>query len=275
MIRITPSIVVMMLLFSNSVFAADNSVFNCKEDCSVAANPRYLAQGDVDLQRAHSIALCLENQAAETLDGPTVAEFRNFFEITGRLFEQTGPQKITPKNEQEQLQNAVLSGYSQYAWLIGATDCQTHALNLIKHLKATVDNDGNEYKFELVNTFQDFDSKQFADFDGVLLPGANHYVVRAVSMRTGRSYILDGYTIPSTTPEPELHGEKIILTNYEECIYPKVIKAKLGLAQDNILAMAASFTPMLRSTIARESVRIANTCLSGTESTIIQTDILP
>lgn len=263
---------VLSLLVTTQLSAQDAALevkcSKCSVNLSKAYDENHLAESN------H----CLEEEYSRMMGAPTMQEFRNYFEITGTYFKQqlAKGQEYSMTNEeveQEKLKTAVWSGLSKYVWPIGATDCETHAKKLKQHLSETLPKD--DFDYEVVSTFQEIDKTAFIDLKGSLSPMGNHYLVRAVSKKTGISYIVDGYTGPSVDSEIALEKKKIILNRYEECFFNDGMRAKLGLSPtDDILGMIATFTPVIKSSVARSAKQAAAACIKGVESVRINPDIL-
>jgi hypothetical protein len=263
---ISKILLLLIIVYSSTMLAG---VIDCENTCTGQLNPNYrlyMPPAQVNAQDLKDITQCFHQGSHYLLSGFTDEELRGYFEITGKLLAKeikVKPNDFDEESEVQALKKAVWSGYSKYVWGVGTTDCYDHAIHLKKHLEAQFNN--KQYRFEVVNTFQDIDDESGApDFNGSLSPMANHYLVRAVSMQTGLSYIVDGYTVPSVNREKDLKKEKIILNPYEECFYAPVMKAMYNLdPNEDVLGMLASFTPVVKSFVARETKRVANACLRG------------
>lgn len=270
---ISKIVLILTFLLCSGIFADE---INCEDTCIGQLNPNYLLYmpaAKVNADDLRDITQCFHKGDQELIGGFIDAELRAYFEITGKLLAEEikyRPDELAKDKEIKALNKAVWNGYSKYVWGVGTMNCYDHASELKKHLDTQFEN--GQFRFEIVNSFQDIDDVSGKpDFNGSLSPMANHYLVRAISMNTGLSYIVDGYTVPSVNREKDLKKEKIILNPYEECFYQPVMIAMYDIdPSENILGMLASFTPVIKSFVARETKRVANACLSGAKKVIVQ-----
>jgi len=262
-------------------WAGPGGVINCQQTCSAGVKAQYrsyMTNGVLNRQGLSRLGQCFRGDLEHLTGGFSQQEVRNFFEISGRIISRSlseMPTEETIRIEKGALLYGVMSGLNKYMWPIGATDCETHARNLKAHLEQVFT--PAQFRFEVVNTFQDIDDKSgLPDFDGSLLPMGNHYLVRAISMQTGKSFIANGYTAPSVTLENDEAREIVVLDSYEECFFSKVMQLKLGVnPTDDYLGVLATFTPVVRSMVAREAKRVAGLCISGQEQVSVSGDLLP
>jgi len=262
MVKLTLGSCLLLIVFVTGVFAQDETELDCSTLCAQDLPAVY---SDQDREQ---ITQCLNHDFEKMTGGPSLNELRVFFEITGKIFQKSSSDTKTPEMEKKLLLKTLYSGLSEYIWPIGATDCDTHARKLKSHFEKELGN--QDFKFEIVSTYQDIDSDKFIDLKGSLSPMGNHYLIRAVSLASSRSYIIDGYTIPSVEHEPDLFRKTVVLNRYEECFFAPVMKAKLGLnPQEDILGMIASFTPAVKSSIARGAKAAASACAKGAKKVII------
>ncbi|HNW45350.1 MAG TPA: hypothetical protein PKI19_12655 [Elusimicrobiales bacterium] len=194
--------------------------------------------------------------------GYTPQEARNYFEATGRFLAGAGLDGSAAawKAEKKRLLAIVHEGSYYFGNAIlnvgsGAWDCLTHANRLKEYLEEKTPS-GAEYKYEVVNGWND--PRKYSAGN---LVAANHYVVRAVSLKTGHSYICDGYTGDSV--EFEKDDTHIVFNEFEECVYNKYSEMRFG---SGLRRVAAQWTPVQKGVMALNGKSGAGVCLSGAES---------
>jgi len=192
--------------------------------------------------------------------GYTPQEARNYFEAAGKFLAGAGLDsgENAAKQERARLLGIIKKGRFYYGNAVlnvgtGAWDCFTHATRLKEYLEEGTS--PAEYKFEIVNGWSD--PRKYSA--GNLLT-ANHYMVRAVSLKTGHSYICDGYTGASVKPEQD--DKHIVFNEFEECVYKEYLEATLG---DGFRRVLAQWTPVQKGLIAINAKSGAGVCLSGAE----------
>ncbi len=192
--------------------------------------------------------------------GYTPQEARNYFEATRSFLSSASLDRSAEAKqlEKKRLLGIVKSGTYYYGNAVlnvgtGAWDCFTHATRLKEFLGERTS--PAEYKFEVVNGWSD--PRKFSA-GNVLF--ANHYVVRAVSLKTGHSYICDGYSGASVKDEAD--DKHIVFDEFEECVYNKYLTATLGEGFGRVIAQ---WTPLQKGLLAADSKAGAAACLSGAE----------
>ena len=113
-----------------------------------------------------------------------------------------------------------------------------------------------------MNSWGDIDEGKLIDIRSIS-PMGNHYLVRATSMKTGHTFIVDGYLGPGVSTETSLEKKRIIMNAYEECWFNIVMQVKLRVSVTDFSGALASFTPIIKTKIARAAKSAAGTCVSG------------
>ena len=135
-------------------------------------------------------------------------------------------------------------------------DCYTHAQRLKEYLEENIP---KGYNFEIINAWNDPGKTSFGN-----LVFANHYMVRAISLKTGHSYICDGYVLSSVKSEKD--DSHIIFNEYEECMYNQYLQVTRG---DGLNSIRAQWMPMEKGLIAVNGKASARICLSGASAVIL------
>lgn len=204
----------------------------------------------------------LSSLTARLSDSPgyTTQEARNYFEAARSFPSSANLDRSAEAKQREKarLLGIVKSGTYYYGNAVlnvgtGAWDCFTHATRLKEFLGERTS--PAEYRFEVVNGWSD--PRKFSA-GNILF--ANHYVVRAVSLKTGHSYICDGYSGASVKDEAD--DKHIVFDEFEECVYNKYLTATVG---DGFARIVAQWTPMQKGLLAADSKAGAAACLSGAE----------
>ncbi|MCG2725139.1 MAG: hypothetical protein L6420_02580 [Elusimicrobia bacterium] len=197
------------------------------------------------------------------MSGYTSQEARNYFEATGFFLidAQVDTSEETKNQEKQKLREIVKAGRFYYGNAVlnvgtGAWNCLTHAKRLKEHLAEHLSQD---YIFEIVNSWNDPSKLSVGN---ILF--ANHYMIRAISLKTGHSYVCDGYK--GTFVKSEEEDKRIIFNDFEECVYEKYLKMKYG---NGFGSIAAQWTPLQKGLIARNSKHGAGICLSGKTQLLI------
>lgn len=192
--------------------------------------------------------------------GYTRQEARNYFEATGGIISAAGLDNgvEAARAEKKELLAVVREGKYYFGNVIpnvgtGTTDCLTHAKRLKEYLEERFS--PADYKFEIVNGWSD-PTKYSAEN----LVGANHFMVRAVSLKTGHSYICDGYVVSSVKSERD--SIWLIFNEFEECVYNKYSQMTLG---DGFRRTVAMWTPVQKGLLAMNGKAGAQVCVSGAE----------
>jgi hypothetical protein len=238
-----------------------SSEFNCKKNCIWDFVNMF--DGTVNLNKSDYQTGLLEKyecnqylQELNPLDLPS-EHFKQYFLITGTLFK-ANAEKIVHTNiaeyEKHILVDLIKQGMNNYLWPIGATDCFEHARNLKAYMESS--EFASRFKFEIVNTVKDYNLEKSLNVTQVI-PMGNHYIVRATSIYTGISYLLDGYVPPMSVEEEMDVFSEIVLNTYEECVFMKMVEVK---GYDLI---TATWAPILRSQLAKEAKAIADKCIRG------------
>lgn len=191
-------------------------------------------------------------------------EIRNVFEASGEFFkfDTLYKNKEWLGKEEDFLKAAVSDGYWKGMWPFGATDCETHARNLKAFLEDRFSKQGlsDDFKVEVVNSYPNIKA---TDASANPLPGSNHYIVRIVSMKTGRSYTGDVYTGVHFSREDD--GDRITFNDFEACFFDQVTLKVFGkkMSEGSWSAIASSFTPVLRTKLAQAAKSSAGQCRTG------------
>ncbi|MDA8131369.1 MAG: hypothetical protein M0011_07695 [Elusimicrobia bacterium] len=192
--------------------------------------------------------------------GYTRQEARNYFEATGRNLSGAGLDagEEASKAEKKDLLAAIRKGKYYFGNVIpnvgtGATDCLTHARRLKEYLEERFSPDS--YRFEIVNGWSDP-----YKYSAENLLAANHFMVRAVSMKTGHSYVCDGYVIASVKSEQD--SIWILFNDFEDCVYNKYSQMTLG---DGFKRTVAMWTPVQKGLLALNGKSGAAVCAAGAE----------
>ena len=223
---------------------------NCSV-CYASLNSHYAPS---DRQALKTVAASMP-----AITGYTAQESRNYFEATGKFVTGTGLDETAGARERElkRLLAIVKDGTYYYGNAVlnvgsGAWDCLTHATRLKEFLEEKTQG-GGEYVYEIVNGWSD--PRKYSAGN---LVSANHYVVRAVSLKTGHSYICDGYT--GSSVEREQDDTHIVFNDFEDCIYNKYSEMTLG---DGFMRVVAQWTPVQKGRLAMNAKSGAGVCLSG------------
>lgn len=272
---------------------ADVETYQCEKLCSGTLGQKYQKNYKYDYDHLKEINQCLTENYAASVAGPSLEEMRTFFEVTGELYKQDLVSDKSPNYETVEigtLERAAGAGLGKFVWLVGATDCLEHAEKLRQHLSETLGS--KEFEFEVVNSVTAIDRNSFINFNAIK-PMANHYIVRAVSKVTGKSYLVDGYTGVSVGRETDLRKKMITFNTYESCFLAKVTEVKretlkryakmtnpLGEAirewilgeeaNNSLMDLGTSLTPMLKSLIGEEAKAAAASCMAGAKTVSIK-----
>jgi len=186
--------------------------------------------------------------------GYTPQEARNYFEATGgNYLSRSDGDMENVEMDKKELLKIVREGESLY-WSaalhagIGAWSCLQHA-ELLKEFLETKTNFRN-YTFEIVNGWSNPRKASAGNFLWL-----NHYLVRAVSLRTGHSYICDGYIRSSVVHEK--NSEYVLFNEFEESIYNQYVK---------MTSSFNTFVPLKKGYAALRAKYGAGVCLSGADS---------
>lgn len=221
-------------------------------DCYAALGARY------DPASAARLKSLSAGMAAPS--GYTGQEARNYFEAAGKSLSGAGLDSgaEAAKAEKKKLLAVIQEGKYYFGNVIanvgtGTTDCLTHAQRLKEYLEEHFS--AADYKFGIVNGWSDP-----AKYSAQNLIGANHYMVRAVSMRTGHSYVCDGYVVASVRSEKD--SIWILFNDFEDCVYNKYSELTLGGGFRRTVAM---WTPVQKGLLAQHGKSGAAVCASGAE----------
>ena len=197
--------------------------------------------------------------------GYTGQEARNYFEATGKDLAGAGlaPAPEAAKAERKALLAAIREGKYYFGNVLanvgtGTTDCLTHAKRLKEYLEEHFS--AADYKFEIVNGWSDP-----LKYSAENLIGANHFMVRAVSLKTGHSYVCDGYVIASVKSEKD--SIWILFNDFEDCVYNKYSELTLGDGCRRTVAMCA---PVQKGQLAQHGKYGAAACAAGAEYLVLE-----
>jgi hypothetical protein len=199
-------------------------------------------------------------------------ELRNLFEATGEVFKfQTlYENRDWMGKEEDYLKQAVQSGYWKATWGFGTTDCLKHAQTLKQHLDELFAKQGvsDRFKVEVANSYDD---TKATDTAANVAPVSNHFIVRIISLATGRSYTGDVYT-GFTKFSRESENGRVVLNDFESCLVDKVLAAKRGggISDGNVSAILDTFKPGVRSNLANAAKLAAGQCLRGAKQATVE-----